>query len=85
VPTVAVTVGTLEDGFYVADDGPGIPTEERADVFDVGFTGTDDGTGFGLGIVERVVHAHGWDIHATASEDGGARFEITGVETAERR
>jgi signal transduction histidine kinase len=83
--TVTVTVGTLEDGFYVADDGPGIPTEERADVFYVGFTGTDDGTGFGLTIVERVVHAHGWDIHATASEDGGARFEITGIETAERR
>jgi signal transduction histidine kinase len=76
-------VGTLEDGFYVADDGPGIPPAAREDVFEAGYSGSADGTGFGLSIVEQVVDAHGWDVHVTAGEDGGAQFEITGVETAE--
>ena len=40
----------------------------------------NNGTGFGLRIVKQIVNAHGWDITITDSEDGGARFEITGVE-----
>jgi signal transduction histidine kinase len=79
---VTVTVGTLENGFYVEDNGSGIPAGERTDVFEVGYTGTEDGTGFGLKIVETVVNAHGWDVRVTAGADGGARFEITGVEPA---
>jgi PAS domain S-box-containing protein len=76
---VTVTVGSLDDGFYVADDGPGIPDAERAAVFESGYSTSPDGTGFGLAIVEGVVEAHGWSIRATESEAGGARFEITGV------
>ena len=33
---VTVSVGELDTGFYVADDGPGIPEDERKDVFEVG-------------------------------------------------
>jgi signal transduction histidine kinase len=33
-----------------------------------------------LNIVRQVVEAHGWDVEVTGSDDGGARFEITGVE-----
>jgi len=76
---VTVTVGELDDGFYVEDDGSGIPESERADVFDAGYSTTEDGTGFGLNIVERVAEAHGWDVHVTEGTNGGARFEITGV------
>jgi PAS domain S-box-containing protein len=79
---VTITVGDLSDGFYVEDDGPGIPESERDTVFDAGYTTSEDGTGFGLRIVERIVEAHGWSIRADESETGGARFEITGVETA---
>ena len=79
--TVTVTVGDLPDGFYVEDDGVGIPEGERADVFETGYSIAEDGTGFGLRIVERIVDAHGWDIRVTEGEGGGARFEITGVET----
>jgi PAS domain S-box-containing protein len=78
--TVRVTVGSLPDGFYVEDDGRGIPTEERADVFERGYTSSDDGLGIGLGIVRQIVDAHGWRIRVTAGDAGGARFEITGVE-----
>lgn len=69
-------------GFYVADDGPGIPSDEREDVFDAGYSTTDNGTGFGLNIVQEIADAHGWEITITDSETGGARFEIAGVESA---
>ena len=77
---VVVTVGALPDGFYIEDDGPGIPADEREDVFDAGYSTTEDGTGFGLSIVQQIADAHGWDIRVTDGSDGGARFEITGVE-----
>ncbi|SDE95321.1 histidine kinase N-terminal 7TM domain-containing protein [Halorientalis regularis] len=84
-PEVAVTVGTLDGdgGFLIADDGPGIPPDRRAEVFDEGFSTDDDGTGFGLAIIETIVEAHGWEIAVTESEQsGGARFEITGESLA---
>ncbi|USZ67992.1 ATP-binding protein [Halorussus salilacus] len=79
---VTVTVGALNDpdGFYLEDDGPGIPEGMREDVFDYGFSSSDDGTGFGLAIVERMCDAHGWNVEPTEGESGGARFEVTGVE-----
>jgi len=75
----------LEDGFYVEDDGPGIPEENRTDIFDAGYSTAEEGTGLGLSIVKRVAEAHGWDITVTESEVGGGRFEITGVEFALNR
>jgi PAS domain S-box-containing protein len=81
---VTVRVGALEggDGLYVADDGPGVRPENRSDIFESGYTLSEDGNGFGLAIVDQIVDAHGWSISVTDSESGGARFEITGVETA---
>jgi PAS domain S-box-containing protein len=76
---VTVTVGDLSDGFYVADDGPGIPASNRGDVFDAGYTTSEDGTGFGLSIVEQVAEAHGWSVRVVESDTGGARFDISGV------
>ncbi|MEF8870003.1 MAG: PAS domain S-box protein [Haloarculaceae archaeon] len=75
---VRIAIGHLDDadGFYVADDGPGIPEDERNAVFDHGYTTNEHGTGFGLSIVERIADAHGWSVTVTESEDGGARFEI---------
>ena len=77
-PPVTVRVGTLPDGegFYVEDDGDGIPVDDRETVFEQGYTTTSDGTGFGLPIVREIVEAHGWSIAVAESEDGGARFEI---------
>jgi PAS domain S-box-containing protein len=80
---VTITVGELPDGFYVEDDGVGIPSEERDSVFEYGYSTTPDGTGLGLAIVEQCVAAHGWEIDVTEGSDGGARFEITGVEFVE--
>ena len=77
---VTVTVGDLDDGFFVADDGPGIPPAERASVLDVGYSSVSDNTGVGLAIVATIVEAHGWELAVTDGD--GARFEITGVEFA---
>ena len=79
---VTVTVGDIDGGFYVEDDGPGVPPDIRESVFDAGYSTDPSGTGFGLSIVEQIVSGHGWDITVTDGTDGGARFEITGVEFA---
>ena len=79
-PDATVTVGATAGGFYVADDGPGIPADQRDRIFEPGVTTTEGGTGFGLAIVASIATAHDWTIRATESESGGARFEVTGVE-----
>lgn len=78
-----VTVGRLEggNGFYIADNGPGIPEEIRDTVFSTGYSTSDKSNGLGLNIVEDIVDAHGWDITIVDAEGGGARFEITGIKT----
>ncbi|MFC5136526.1 MULTISPECIES: sensor histidine kinase [Haloferacaceae] len=82
---VTVRIGVLADGsgFYVADDGPGIPESERERVFETGHTTNEEGTGFGLAIVAEIASAHGWDVTVTEGFEGGARFEFAGVEFVE--
>jgi len=84
---VSVTVASLdpksgdgEAGVAVVDDGPGFEGEDTEAVFEQGYTTRPQGTGYGLSIVEAVVEAHGWTVTADDAEDGGARFEIRGVE-----
>jgi signal transduction histidine kinase len=76
---ITVTVGDVDGGFFVADDGAGVPENERESVFQTGYS-TGEGTGVGLSIVEQVADAHGWSVRLVESEDGGARFEFTGVD-----
>ena len=79
-PNVTVRVGRLNDGFFVEDDGPGIPVNRREAVFELGVSSGADRTGLGLGIVKRLIEAHGWEIRIVEGRDGGARFEISDVE-----
>ncbi|MDS0222011.1 PAS domain S-box protein [Haloarcula sp. S1AR25-5A] len=82
-PAVTVEVGDIGDsGFYVADDGPGIPAEKRETVFESGYTTSDEGTGFGLAIVKEIAAAHDWSVTVTERDGGGARFEFTGIKQA---
>jgi signal transduction histidine kinase len=78
---VSVRVGTTADGFYLEDDGPGIDPGDREDVFEVGYTTSSMGTGLGLNIVAEIADSHEWTVAVDESDDGGARFEFSGVAT----
>ncbi|MEF8841725.1 MAG: ATP-binding protein [Haloarculaceae archaeon] len=84
--SLEVRVGSLRDGrgFFVDDDGAGIPPSTRERAFDPGFSTAADGTGLGLAIVHRIFEAHGWSVEVCESERGGARFEVHGVATGVR-
>ncbi|MDZ7701228.1 MAG: PAS domain S-box protein [Halobacteriales archaeon] len=73
---VTVTVGDLEDGFFVEDDGPGIPAGQRQRVLDPGYSTAERGSGYGLSIVRDIAQAHGWRLSVEESAAGGARFEF---------
>jgi PAS domain S-box-containing protein len=78
-PTVTVSVGELDGtpGFYVEDDGRGIPPAERERVLEAGYTTDAGSTGYGLNIVEEIADAHGWTLAIREGDDGGARFEFS--------
>ena len=62
----------------VTDDGPGIPQENQARIFEPFFSTKDiaEGRGLGLDVSYRViVGRHGGDIHVV-SEPGDTRFEV---------
>jgi len=73
---VTVTVGDGDGGFFVADDGPGIPGDEREDVFELGYGTTRDGEGYGLFFVRAITRAHGWTVGVGENADGGARIDV---------
>jgi signal transduction histidine kinase len=63
---------------FVADDGPGVPEEDRERVFDPFFTTKDpgQGTGLGLAIVARTVHESGGTVWVDRAREGGAVFKV---------
>ena len=73
---VTIRVGTLRTNsgvcLYVEDDGPGIDPIDRDSVFKSGHSTTENGTGFGLAIVNEVIEGHGWDIAMTEADGGAA-------------
>jgi PAS domain S-box-containing protein len=78
-PEVTVTVEQFEDGFFVADDGPGVPPGERRQIFEYGYTTVGDRIGSGLTIAETIAESLGWELTVVGGTDGGCRFEVTGV------
>ena len=79
-PDVTVRIGDLSTGFYVEDDGPGIPEAERRQVFGAGYTTDADGFGLGLTFIAQLADTYNWECRVTESDAGGARFEFRGVE-----
>ncbi|VTT86616.1 HTR-like protein [Halorubrum sp. DM2] len=76
-----VRIGVDDRGLYVADDGPGLPDDEREreELTEFGVS-RGGGTGIGLAIVERVAAAHGWTLEIGESADGGFRATLVGAE-----
>ncbi|MCW8173717.1 PAS domain-containing sensor histidine kinase [Natrialba swarupiae] len=75
-----VRVESLDTGFAVEDDGPGVSAGNE--VFEYGMS-TGDGSGIGLAICRSIVEAHSWSIEVVDGDDGGARFVVTTVEDVE--
>jgi PAS domain S-box-containing protein len=71
-----VHVGAFEDGFYVEDDGCGIPESDRDTVLDDGYSSKPDGTGLGLTVVRAIAEVHRWSVRVTDRSGGGTRIEI---------
>ncbi|RQH01462.1 PAS domain S-box protein [Natrarchaeobius oligotrophus] len=80
--TVRVRIGSLESddghrsGFYVEDDGDGIPDDVKETLFDPSVSSSAAGLGIGLWVVREVATGHDWSVTAVESESGGARFEF---------
>ena len=81
-----VTVGLAEHDatatLTVDDDGPGVPSERRGDIFDR-FARLDESrtggahAGLGLAIVADIVTRHGGTVTVGDAPSGGARFVVT--------
>jgi two-component system sensor histidine kinase BaeS len=78
--TVVADDSAGEAVLVVADDGPGLPREERERAFDRFWRGSAAagvaGRGIGLAVVQEIVHAHGGTAAVDEGPRGGARFTI---------
>jgi signal transduction histidine kinase len=75
--------GANEALLEVRDDGPGVPPENRGEIFKPYFTTHQKGTGLGLAVVSQIVLAHGWEIQCLANEPKGAVFRISHLKLAD--
>jgi two-component system sensor histidine kinase HydH len=73
---------SLEAMFEISDNGPGVQTEFRKEIFKPYFTTHQNGTGLGLAVVQQIVLAHGWEIECRANEPKGALFRVTHMKVA---
>jgi nitrogen fixation/metabolism regulation signal transduction histidine kinase len=76
---IRVSAKRVSDGYELCfdDDGPGVPAQTRAQVFEPYVTTKDDGTGLGLAIVKKIVMDHRGDVEMLVSPTGGARVRIS--------
>jgi signal transduction histidine kinase len=71
--------GNVEAFIEIADNGPGVAPEHRAEIFKPYFTTHEEGTGLGLAVVQQIVLAHGWEIQCLPNPPHGASFRVTHV------
>jgi signal transduction histidine kinase len=69
--------------FDVSDNGPGVPENQRVEIFKPYVTNHPDGTGLGLAIVHQIVTAHGWVVRCLPNTPRGAIFRITHIRSIE--
>jgi signal transduction histidine kinase len=82
IRVVAAKNGGHEARLEIRDNGPGVPPDQRAEVFKPYFTTHAEGTGLGLSVVQQIVLAHGWEIACLPNEPRGAIFQIAHLKLA---
>ncbi len=82
--TITVSIAQGADGcctIMVADDGPGVPAEERRRIFEPGISSKEaalpGSRGFGLALVSRVAARRGGTARVVPSPSGGAAFTVS--------
>jgi signal transduction histidine kinase len=73
-----------EASLEIRDDGTGVSSEQRQEIFKPYFTTHQKGTGLGLAIVSQIILAHGWEIQCLANTPKGAIFRITHLKLADK-
>jgi two-component system, NtrC family, sensor histidine kinase HydH len=75
---IYLTISSMLDHIQisVADDGPGVPVDQRKHVFDPFFSQRNGGIGLGLAIVRQIIYAHFGEIFVQESSKHGAEFII---------
>jgi signal transduction histidine kinase len=75
--TIRATLQRLDTGFAVtiSDDGPGVPEEDRSDIFEPYFSRKPNGIGLGLYIARLVIEPYGRLVYDDAEPLGGASFK----------
>ncbi|GAB4260919.1 MAG: ATP-binding protein [Deferrisomatales bacterium] len=84
VATAARPTGTVEPGFpdgayvevRVEDNGPGIASDQMAEIFKPFYTTKNQGTGLGLPISRKIVEAHGGMLHVVSRVGEGSTFYV---------
>lgn len=89
--TLKVSTRCVSDGgrrdihVCITDNGPGIPPEKLARVFEPFYTTKRSGTGLGLAITRKVIEGHGGRVRVTSEPGAGTTFDISlpaGAESA---
>ncbi len=73
---VDVTADDDQVAVRVSDNGPGVPAELRANLFEPFVTGKPSGVGIGLALARKIAQVHGGDLTLMPSERG-AEFRLT--------
>ncbi len=77
--TISLHIKKLDNALRVtvADNGPGVPAEEREKIFTPFFSSKDGGTGLGLSISRKIIESYGGEITFSECEDGGSCFTVS--------
>ena len=77
IEIVAGKENPAEAFLEIRDNGPGVPPDQRKEIFKPYFTTNKKGTGLGLAVVQQIVLAHGWEIECRSNQPAGAVFRMT--------
>jgi signal transduction histidine kinase len=82
IRVVAERVAANEIALDVRDNGPGVPADQRTEIFKPYVTNHADGTGLGLAVVQQIATAHGWEVQCLPNAPQGAIFRLSHIRPA---